>query len=56
MEYSVWPAEVPTVSTALWGQADWQKYEEKYRPEGYKGGQYDEKAWKAWLSTKKHLK
>ena len=45
MKYSVWPTSVPPVCTARWDQDSWQRFEAHFRPETYKGGQYDQAEW-----------
>ncbi len=49
--HTVWPTEAPFPYTSFqWGQGEWAEYEERYRPEGYAGGQYDKVAWSVWLN------
>ena len=45
----VWPFGVPPVSTGGWDDAAWTKWLIKFRPEGYKGGAYDKRAWAQYL-------
>jgi hypothetical protein len=52
IKHAAWPTPPPPVCTVYWDQTSWDKFAERYRPEGYAGGIYDEEAYKAWLKSK----
>jgi len=52
IKHAAWPTGVPPVTTARWGQEDWNRFAEGFRPKWYKGPIFDyeayEKARAAW--------
>jgi hypothetical protein len=44
IQHAVWPTPAPPVTTALWDQGSWQRFEDRYRPADYTGGRYDQEA------------
>jgi hypothetical protein len=56
IEHAVWPTDVPPVSPFYWTQADWDRFAERYRPDWYRGGIHDERAWRAALAARRGAK
>jgi len=52
MNYSVWPTPAPPVCTVQWDQDSWRRWEARYRPDDYAGGQYDRSAWDAYRANR----
>lgn len=49
--HAVWHIEAPySYPCFQWGQWEWAEYEERFRPDGYTGGQYDKVTWSVWLN------
>lgn len=51
--HSVWKTPAPPVGTSLWNQADWDKFEAGFRPEGYLGCRYNKDAWEVFLADER---
>jgi len=49
---ALWPVEEPPVDTIKWCQADWDRYNNRFRPADYTGGLYDFAAWTAYRANK----
>ncbi|MBO76779.1 MAG: hypothetical protein CME17_05035 [Gemmatimonadetes bacterium] len=50
VKHSVWAhlCPEPYGRRELWTQDDWQRYEDRWRPEDYTGGRYDESDWRKY--------
>jgi len=53
IQHAVWPTGAPPVSTWLWTQESWDRFAERFRPEGYLGGIHDVRAWEEFDTKRK---
>jgi len=52
---TVWGFKVPPVCTAYWTETDWDNHAQQFRPIGYTGSQFDEKAYASWMDAQDKL-
>ena len=54
INHAPWPTPAPPAITAGWNQESWDKYAEKYRPQGYMGDIRDHRGYMLW-GARRHV-